>query len=284
MNQIDSAIRRDLIDSLPNVSSKDLDSLNKGDALVKFLAMVQVSWLIIQLIARKIARLPSSQLEIAALAFSASSLITYLLFWNHPQGVETIIKVSAKRLPSPSDVINIARLGPRYLWTGERTRGKICGDMDLVPIPNDATHGAWQEGYRTRKSKYHEATTLVFGAILGGTVFGGLHCLAWNYHFPTQTELLLWRISSTLMASLPIISIPFTVVWLKYNSPSLERSPWTSPPVLKRYATAGTLIVFFAVPYALARLFVIVEMFRSLLFLPPEVFIETWSGTFPHWG
>lgn len=80
LNQIDSAIRRGLIDSLPNVSPRDLDSLNKGDALVKFLAIVQVSRLIIQMIARKIARLPSSQLDIAALAFSASSLITYLLF------------------------------------------------------------------------------------------------------------------------------------------------------------------------------------------------------------
>lgn len=164
-------------------------------------------------------------------------------------------------------MISVARLGPRYL-----------------PIPNDATHGAWQETHRAKRTKYHEAATLVFGAILGGTVFGALHCLIWNSHFPTQIELLLWRISSTLMAFLPIISIPFTVVWLKYNSPSLDRSPRKPPPVLKRYAIAGTLIIFFAAPHALERLFVIVEMFRSLFFLPPGVYIETWSGTFPYWG
>lgn len=36
--------------------------------------------------------------------------------------------------------------------------------------------------------------------------------------------------------------------------------------------------------YILARLFLIVEVFRSLLYLPPGAFIETWSGSFPHFG
>lgn len=59
--------------------ARELEVLNRGDALVKVLALVQILYLLIQLITRKIVRLPSTQLEIGALAFPASSTITYYL-------------------------------------------------------------------------------------------------------------------------------------------------------------------------------------------------------------
>jgi hypothetical protein len=51
--------------------------------------------------------------------------------------------------------------------------------------------------------------------------------------------------------------------------------------------TSAVGFVFFSgflLPYILARLFLMVEIFRSLFFLPPDAFIDTWSGSFPHWG
>jgi hypothetical protein len=58
---------------------------------------------------------------------------------------------------------------------------------------------------------------LVFGAILGGTLFGALHCLAWNFHFPTPQEALAWRICSGLTTALPLASLPLIVIWTRMN-------------------------------------------------------------------
>ena len=54
-------------------------------------------------------------------------------------------------------------------------------------------------------------------------------------------------------------------------------------------ARLGRAIAFicvggFLVPYILARLFLLVEIFRTLGFLPPHAFVDTWSGSLPHFG
>lgn len=165
-----------LFQTLPQVSKILLERLNKGDPLVKTLALIQVTWLIIQLIARKISKLPSSQLEIAAIAFSVYSIVTYLIYWNRPHGVETIWSIKASRLPTQSDMRGIAECGPFCLWTGERGESRVDSDYDLVPLPNDSSVDV--------SDNKGVGLILAVGAIIGGTVFGGLHCLAWNFHFP----------------------------------------------------------------------------------------------------
>jgi hypothetical protein len=44
------------------------------------------------------------------------------------------------------------------------------------------------------------------------------------------------------------------------------------------------MMVFFLVVfiYILARLFLIVELFRCLFFLPPSAFVATWVSSVPH--
>jgi len=73
-----------------------LDKLDRSGVLVKALALIQVTSLVVQLIARKKSGLPSSQLEIATLAFAVSSAVTYILYWNRPQGVETVHIIKTK--------------------------------------------------------------------------------------------------------------------------------------------------------------------------------------------
>ncbi len=60
------------------VMSADL-ATRQTAATFKALALIQVAYLIIQLVARKVEDLRSTQVEIATLAFSASSTVTYLL-------------------------------------------------------------------------------------------------------------------------------------------------------------------------------------------------------------
>ena len=264
-----------LIQTLPRVTVRELERLRKGNPLTKFLAILQVTWLITQLIARGVQHLPSSQLEIGALAFSAASLFTYLLLWDRPQGVQSVHVMKATRFPTQDEMLHLLYFGPRYPFTGRRTRNTKHSDLDLVAVPYDAISfdRRWSPFTRILDNK-DDLFLLNLSAIPGGLLFGGLHFLAWNFHFPTPSESLLWRICSVAMTALPIASIPFHIFW----SWSIESSK------LRRHLATLYLVGVIVIPYALARLFVMVELFRTLLFLPPEAFIETWSVAFPHWG
>jgi hypothetical protein len=71
------------------------------------------------------------------------------------------------------------------------------GDLDLAPLPHDACNPPahympdrlWEAVHGNT-----EILTLPFGTIIGGAVFGGVHCVAWNFQFPTTMERLLWRV------------------------------------------------------------------------------------------
>lgn len=70
-------------------------------------------------------------------------------------------------------------------------------------------------------------------------VYGSIHAVAWNKHFPTPTERLLWRFSATYiggttLAVLPLCCAIVLVGRHKRNNPARRRS-W---PRLKRMAEA----------------------------------------------
>jgi hypothetical protein len=61
--------------------------------------------------------------------------------------------------------------------------------------------------------------------------------------------------------------------------------------LLQSFETASSLLTIFFVSvigilicfgYVLARLFMIVETFRALFFLPPSAYIATWASNVPH--
>jgi len=95
--QLCYAHTRSLFQYIQMASARDIEALDDSNPLVKLLAFAQVSWLIIELIVRTTRSLPSSQLEIAGLAFSASSLITYVILWDRPRSVTRGYEISAQR-------------------------------------------------------------------------------------------------------------------------------------------------------------------------------------------
>jgi len=284
--QLRDAIQEGIVDP-PEVSASHLKKLDKGEAFVKALALIQVSYLIIQLVARKVAHLPSTQLEIATLAFSASSILTYLLSWNRPHGIETVHVMPVKQNAKNRKYVieSLAKFGPLYLLLDHRPEGTFDENLGPAPIPNDATHyGAELNLYWPvfqALGNDFEIATLAFAVIIGGTLFGGLHCLAWDFSFPTYWEALTWRISSIMISVLPSLSIVPLSLWIRSIPWVVDDEQKMSPTT--RIILELILVMVFIVPYCLARVFLMFEIFRSLFFLPPEAFIDTWSGSFPHW-
>ena len=263
--QLFNSRRAGLIAALPRISTVQLSKLADEDTFVKLLALIQAAYLIIELITRAALSLPSSQLEIAALAYACSSLVTYMLFWSRPRGIRSTTTLRASRLPTQPEVTAFLTESPFYLWTRYRTQSRVDAEMDFVPMPNDASSvgdSSWYPDWLESLIGVHNETlALIFGAIFGGSLFGGFHCLAWNSQFPTPTESLLWKISSVMTAALPLVSLPLIILWTRQiNDWPVVQRQISIISVVAPHVAGMMLILLILVPYVLARLFLIVDV------------------------
>jgi hypothetical protein len=113
---------------------------------------------------------------------------------------------------------------------------------------------------------------LIAGAVIA-TIFGGIHCVAWSFQFPSHPEQLLWRI-----ASLSITCSPMVLVFA-----GLVVDLDTLLPDWLQFVPVPIGLVVSPVLYVLSRVALLVIAFMSLRSLPPGAY-ETvhWTTFIPH--
>ena len=91
-------------------------------------------------------------------------------------------------------------------------------------------------------------------------VFGAVHCIAWNFYFASYAESVIWKVASILTAVLPL---PLFVASMK-----------------KPLRIWGLVT---AIPYAVVRLYLIVEPFVAFRRVPQGIFYTVnWAKWIPH--
>ncbi|KAF8657420.1 hypothetical protein AX16_002217 [Volvariella volvacea WC 439] len=84
-----------------------------------------------------------------------------------------------------------------------------------------------EEGGQNKKTSVHpfyaaamEADDLnlaiIYGSIVG-IIFGGIHLIAWNFQFPTATELWLWRAFSLVLTIIPLLLAASSTTFLAFH-------------------------------------------------------------------
>ncbi|KAI1418369.1 hypothetical protein F5Y13DRAFT_149042 [Hypoxylon sp. FL1857] len=270
--------------TIPEITEDEIKDKSKSDFFMKFIAIGQLAWFIVQAVARGARGLEISQLEIAVLAYAACSIITFFLCLSKPKDVQVptlLVRIPTQTQSSSTgdsktqalSVIarrKLARFRPES-WLGHAFMFLFKNKAaELGPIPNDALYFA---KFAKPVLVHPHTPRLQEGFILAGMVFGAIHCAAWNSDFPTPIEQLLWRIASIFTATLlPVYyAVSFVNYRLNYQPPSAVR-------------LTMMIISSYIVPlgYCLARLYLMVEIFRSLCFLPSSAFLTTWSSEIPH--
>jgi hypothetical protein len=255
---------------LPLISVKQIQDKSKSDAFIKGTAILQVLWLVIQILVRGAKHLPVSQLEITVLAFAACTLLTYTFSWSKPQNI-TVADLAFPRPIPLTAFLALEDQNHQTSWFQNLTMQHTVNTLE--PIPNDAEVGPLPG------SEFLTSTDV--GMVLAGTIFGALHLIAWNFHFPSPLESLLWKLSSVFLAAvLPFCYISAFVLermgFLEgvFHTPRTQSNPTPLHMKIMVYLCLSS--------YVLARMCLMVLVFRSLFFLHPGTFVTTWAKEVPH--
>ena len=175
------------------LEKEDIEDKSKADWLLKAIAISQILWLILNVATRGITKLPITQLEIATVAFSLMAVATYAVNWWKPKDIVT---------PTTLE---------RPMHVRHRIEHKLQGFVKRLLAPSAANNPI---SYGDRKRIENDTvwmqgdTPLIWGLMaISSLIFGGLHCLAWNFDFPTNTELVLWRVASLASSALPTFAL-----------------------------------------------------------------------------
>lgn len=244
---------------LPDISKEEIQDRSKADGFVRVITVFQILWLCVQTIARAVEGLAITQLEIATVAFAICAVFMYTLCWHKPKGVEVPIMVF------------------HYHGDSERIFEQFR-KADAEPVQTDSRN--W-----IAKSIDYSAEQFagIMTLILGGFIFGGVHLLAWNFTFPTHTELVLWR-AAALYCTCCLPASGFLLIFSVGFAKALSARGVISgdhAEDVDNYLGVGLTLLSGGV-YILARMLIIVEMFRTLAFQPVEAFMGTWTVNIPY--
>ena len=287
----------------PTISEKEIRDKSKGDFFSKGIAVLQTTWFTLQCITRHIVGINITQLELATLAFAVLNIILYILWWDKPLGVACSVPVHLRH-PTTSD--SEASLEPPFPPFSHhhhpsaftRFRAYFCKKfkekglfavvyiflikpfmiiVDWVEdtvlcdtIPDSPVAQLSVPTFYAPNSPNH-----YFGPLIGlivGVVFGGIHCMAWSFGFPSVPEEYIWRASA-----IAITTIPF-ILSLAVIAKPIEGFPHDFFDFLEG------LIVAFSIPaYCLSRAALLILPFLALRSLPPGSLLDfKWSSLIPH--
>ncbi|KAF7982744.1 hypothetical protein HWV62_26626 [Athelia sp. TMB] len=245
----------------------DINDKSKGDAFSKAVASLQTAWFVLQSIARPIQGLPLTEIEVVTLAYTAIHVTMLIIWWSKPLSVKRPVRVRRRRgsniriFPEPGNSEPPRFVDPlaKLLKTA---MGAQDDDVDLSQVSQVP---AFYAG-KPEEMKILVADTV---ALMFAMVFGAVHCIAWSFVFPTDSERLAWRIASVVLIGVPAIYIALIVLY------AFER---------KTLAKYFLLLSLVGIPfYIVARMALFVIAFTTLR-SPHPAALETvhWTTFIPH--
>jgi hypothetical protein len=235
------------LNMFPNDLPKQLiEARSKSDGLGKGLICLQVVWMMIQIIARKIAGLPVTLLELNTAAHIGCAILLYLIWWHKPQDVRILVVVDLSGCEKCKSTLMAED------FTSKGLSSEIPLDLDDHSL-----------GIRNRDSGLR-GTRMAVVLIALSAVYGGIHAAAWDSHFPSLQEQIIWRVAACSVIGGGVF------IWSRMAFEGSEGS-W--------------IFVIATIPFAFGRLYLLIEAFISVRSLPVGAYdTANWVNFLPHIG
>jgi hypothetical protein len=165
--------------------------------------------------------------------------------------------------------------------------GALYDVMQTNAIASDATH---VPAFYSPKTNAHFLSYLVIFPIFS-LVFGGLHCLCWNFAYPSQAERTIWRVAS-LAITVPfpasvVLFVLFAIIGsiigslIDVNDGIMGKVTGIITDII--VYTGVVLGCLLAFVYVLARIILLVEALVLLRSQPADAFRDVdWTKILPH--
>ncbi|KAF7345732.1 hypothetical protein MVEN_01593400 [Mycena venus] len=205
---------RDSPECLHDISAVDVEDIkdkSKGDALSKGVALLQGLWFITQCLARIRQNLPVTKLEVATGAFAVINVFIWILWWNKPLDVQRPILVGSKDISNNKPLDNHGPEENLDTPAGvflDGIRGAATGYYDTYNSTS-YTYTSVPSFWATATDDDNQGKVLYsfLLEVLVGTIFGGIHCAAWNVDFLSTKEMWMWRSFSLTVAAVPVVLV-----------------------------------------------------------------------------
>ncbi|KIJ14013.1 hypothetical protein PAXINDRAFT_13134 [Paxillus involutus ATCC 200175] len=247
----------------PKITKEEIRDRSKSDGIGNAVLVLQLSWFILQVIARGANDLAITLVEIDTLALAVLSLPLFFFWWSKPMAVERphIFYISKQRSTDSSaddDGTQKASFNSEQDYTFSISRGR--GDW----FSEIATGGLTVDG--------HEVLPVL---LIVWIIFGSLHLIAWDFQFPSQVEKIMWRAASLTLIGAPCIYLLVIVVGKEsFDAFAEPQLPDMILPILM----FGPILLG-----AVARVVLLVLMFASLRDLPSSAHeTVSWTVYVPH--
>ncbi|CAG7852685.1 SubName: Full=Uncharacterized protein {ECO:0000313/EMBL:CCA71385.1} [Serendipita indica DSM 11827] len=255
---------------LPNTA--DLEDRCKSDGLAKFLIVIQTFWFISQCIARKLSKLPLTELEIITLGYTLLTVAMYIAWWDKPYRVRFPVRVY-ETLPKRTKEQQWLKNNMEATNSWETAFNYAAGTQaELVDLRSVKQVPIFYSGFTLDEWNVSDLGGIPTTVIVG-TLFGAVHFLGWSSPFPSTRMQFLWRFAAIAMTAVP----PAALVGAFFGG--LIRDTLSE--------LVGTLVFLplFLLPplYFVGRGVTVVLALVTLAKLPLDAYRDVeWSDFFPH--
>jgi len=284
-----------LNDLSPSVllSKHEIEDKGKADWFVKAAAILQALWLVLQCVARAAQGLAVSTLEMSTLAYIPCAIVIFYFWGSKPYDVQTPTILSLPHLKrTAAGKKGLSDTGTDDGEASNAVMQTLVINYVRFPMVDKCVASVQNALLRVKAFSQVSVLTGVFYLI-----FGGLHCAAWNFTFPSPTERLLWRICSLVLTfSIPVTWILTRALMIileggisrnvRYGSEEkvkIKLPLWLTFGKEVKFGGVEAIQILGMVIYVLARLYMLGEVFASLRSLPSSCFESVnWNVYLPH--
>lgn len=291
----------------PEIALEEIWDKSKQDTIAKLITSIQICYVIVQSIARAVQHLAITTLELFALAIVLCSIAISWCWLHKPVDVKLPIKL---HMDESIEHLLISA-GPAAARPYRQTPMDFVDDLKPSWSLNIQTFihmpiGPFERPISRLGNDRFPWLELPQSTVLSlaTMVYAAIHMLAWNWHFPSRTEAICWRISSMiLLASTGVFWVVETVaVWSRWNGgermfyrlrgkldsfAELEktRSEDAAQAEPRQLPLKSEFWIMFslALIYGAARSYLLVEAFWGLRSLEASAFVTVnWADFLPH--
>lgn len=193
---------------IPSITAEEIWDRSKADTLAKTITLVQAGWLVMQLLGRAILRLPTTTLELSAGAIVFCTCGTYICWLQKPADVNKGIilesdATTAQILLRAGDAAADPYQHTPLDFVAKESFTASYVIMRLFNIRCDRLERPIREFPNDRFPDIGTFEKLALCCI--SSAYAAMHLIAWNFSFPSRTELLLWRVSAGIFAGVIVV-------------------------------------------------------------------------------